>query len=71
MHVEAPLPLRSLLATLWKRASRARGSILPERSEPGARQGKRSFQVSKSGGARTGTEATWGRVQHMWAWICT
>lgn len=45
MHVD----VRSFLATLWKRASQARGSILTERSEPGTRWGQQPLQVSKAG----------------------
>lgn len=61
MHVDAALPLRSLLATLGKRASRAKGSIPIERSEAGARQSEGTFQISKSGRSQEG-------AQHRQAW---
>lgn len=55
MRVNALLPLRSLLATLWKRASRARCS---SSLKPGARQGKGPFHGSKSSGQRV-AGTTW------------
>lgn len=67
MHVEASLPPRSLLATLWKRASRPRVSIPIKSSEPGAgqcRTGGLSGLASR-GGARTGAGAWEGVHLHL------
>ena len=50
VHVDAALPLRSLLATLGKRASRAKGSIPTERSEAGKARGL--SRLASRGGAR-------------------
>lgn len=49
MHVNVLVPLRSLLATPWKKASRARCSCS---LKLGARQGKGPFHGSKSSGQR-------------------
>ena len=58
MCVDTAPSLGSFLATLGKRASRAKGSIPRESSELEARQGKGPFQVSKLGRSQE-------RAKHM------